>query len=145
MQVPLSGDHAGRVTYVLVVPQAQSLAPHQANDKRYYKRRNFKSDPMDDYEVRDMMRRATVPNLAVSLPPVSSIPHRYGANEVPVVFREGAKIQTLLAFASLCGISHPPLHFMRAFPLTARKNCFIRLMVARCKTREGQCCSRVTK
>ena len=114
MQVPLSGDHAGRVAYVLVVPQAQSLAPHQANDKRINKRRNFKSDPMDDYEVRDMMRRATVPNLAVSLLPVPSIPHRYGANEVPVVFLEGAEYSDPIGLRlSVRNLSPAPAFYAR--------------------------------
>jgi len=33
-------------------------APHQAYDHRYYKRYNFQSIPMEDYEVRDLMRRS---------------------------------------------------------------------------------------
>src|SRR5262249_49751212 len=35
-----------------------SRAPHQANHHRYYKRSNFESKPMEDYEVRDLMRRS---------------------------------------------------------------------------------------
>jgi hypothetical protein len=40
------------------IAQATSRAPHQANDYRYYKRFNFESTPMEDYEVRDLMRRS---------------------------------------------------------------------------------------
>jgi hypothetical protein len=38
--------------------ERSSRAPHQAPDKRYYKRQNFQSSPMEDYEVRDTLRRA---------------------------------------------------------------------------------------
>lgn len=50
-----------RVAYALDIPQATALAPHQARDHRYYKRFNFQSVAMEDYEVRDTMRRSTTP------------------------------------------------------------------------------------
>jgi Putative DNA-binding domain len=53
--------------FVLTIPQAISRAPHQAPDKKYYKRQNFQSAPMEDYEIRDTMRRATTPVLQVRL------------------------------------------------------------------------------
>jgi hypothetical protein len=53
--------------YVISIPQANARAPHQAPDHKYYRRYNFQSIPMADYEVRDMMRRATTPDLYVSL------------------------------------------------------------------------------
>src|SRR6516225_3286471 len=53
--------------FVIDIPQAVSRAPHQAPDKRYYKRQNFQSVPMEDYEVKDMLRRATTPDLEVDL------------------------------------------------------------------------------
>lgn len=49
------------VVYVVEVPQ--SMTAHQATDYRYYKRYNFESVPMDDYEVRDIMARAKHPIL----------------------------------------------------------------------------------
>jgi hypothetical protein len=55
-QIPLSGA-ASMVAYAVEVGQATSRAPHQAYDRRYYKRFNFESAPMEDYEVRDSMRR----------------------------------------------------------------------------------------
>jgi hypothetical protein len=58
---------AGRHAYVLTIPQASGRAPHQAPDRKYYKRQNFKSAPMDDYEIRDVLRRATTPELHVEL------------------------------------------------------------------------------
>lgn len=53
--------------YVLTIPQASARAPHQAPDKKYYKRQNFQSVPMEDYEIRDALRRQTTPNLAITL------------------------------------------------------------------------------
>jgi Putative DNA-binding domain len=53
--------------FVLTIPQATSRAPHQAPDKKYYKRQNFQSVPMEDYEIRDTLRRATTPDLQVML------------------------------------------------------------------------------
>jgi Putative DNA-binding domain len=58
---------SGRHAYVLTIPQASGRAPHQAPDKKYYKRQNFQSAPMEDYEIRDALRRATTPELYVEL------------------------------------------------------------------------------
>ena len=58
---------AARHAYVLTIPQASGRAPHQAPDKRYYKRQNFQSAPMEDYEVKDVMHRASTPLLDVSI------------------------------------------------------------------------------
>lgn len=58
---------AGRVYFVLEVPQATTFAPHQSEDKRYYKRRNFKSEPMEDYEIRALGRRSVSPHLTIDL------------------------------------------------------------------------------
>ncbi len=49
------------ICFVVTVPQGATA--HQASDKRYYRRRNFKAEPMDDWEVRDVMNRASHPNL----------------------------------------------------------------------------------
>ena len=57
-QIPLTSKGPEAVAYVLEIGQATSRAPHQAADKRYYKRFNFESTPMEDYEVRDLMRRS---------------------------------------------------------------------------------------
>jgi Schlafen, AlbA_2 len=62
--VPVGNE---RHAYVLTIPQASGRAPHQAPDKRYYKRQNFQSVPMEDYEIRDALRRATTPELYVEL------------------------------------------------------------------------------
>jgi Schlafen, AlbA_2 len=57
----------GRAAYVITILQAMSNAPHQAPDHKYYYRQNFQSVPMEDYQVRDTMRRATTPELFVKL------------------------------------------------------------------------------
>jgi hypothetical protein len=57
----------GRHAYVITIPQASARAPHQAPDHRYYKRQNFQSVPMEDYEVKDVMHRASKPELDVAL------------------------------------------------------------------------------
>jgi len=51
----------GRDIYLLYIPQSHTA--HQAHDKRYYKRHNFKSEPMEDYEIRDVMNRVKWPVL----------------------------------------------------------------------------------
>jgi Putative DNA-binding domain len=61
--IPL--DEGGtHVAYVLSIPQATSFAPHQNTlDHKYYRRFELRSIPMYDYEVRDVLRRATTPEL----------------------------------------------------------------------------------
>lgn len=51
------------VVYVVSLPQ--STTAHQCQDLRYYKRLNFESVPMQDYEVRDVMNRAKYPEVDV--------------------------------------------------------------------------------
>src|SRR5258708_4564798 len=57
-EVPLN-DQVSRVAVVVTIPAGQSRVPHQAKDGRYYRRHNFRNQVMEDYEVRDMMRRET--------------------------------------------------------------------------------------
>jgi hypothetical protein len=62
-QISLCSKGSGKVLYAIYVPAATSRAPHQAKDKRYYKRYNFECVPMEDYEIRDIYRRASTPDL----------------------------------------------------------------------------------
>jgi predicted HTH transcriptional regulator len=55
----------GKFAYAVVVPE--STTAHQASDKRYYKRFNFLSVPMEDDEVRLAMNRASRPAYTVRL------------------------------------------------------------------------------
>jgi len=64
------GSSPRRVAYAVQIPPSPQ-APHQAPDKRYYKRFNFQSVPMEDYEIRDTSRRQAAPELSVLLNVVS--------------------------------------------------------------------------
>ncbi len=66
-QVELTTTRPGKVLYVVEIPQATTRAPHQASDNRYYKRFNFESVPMEDYEVRDALHRQQGPDLMLKL------------------------------------------------------------------------------
>lgn len=63
--IELKSKSAGSVAYAVVVPE--STTAHQASDSRYYKRFNFESRPMEDYEVRLCMNRASRPAYSISL------------------------------------------------------------------------------
>lgn len=56
---------SGENDVVFVVEIPQSHTAHQANNHRYYKRFNFQSVPMEDYEVRDVMFREQMPDVGV--------------------------------------------------------------------------------
>jgi hypothetical protein len=64
-QVELKKSAPGKVAYVVVIPQS-NRAPHQAHDKRFYKRFNFQSVAMEEYEIRDVSRRNEAPDLKIS-------------------------------------------------------------------------------
>jgi len=60
--IPRSETHS---LYVVDVPKSYR-GPHQASDLRYYKRHNFKSVPMQDYEIADLrLRQRHVPSLVL--------------------------------------------------------------------------------
>lgn len=52
--------------YVVKIPKSYR-GPHQASDKKYYKRYNFKSSPMDHYEIQDVASRREILPGQVSL------------------------------------------------------------------------------
>ncbi len=92
--VPLStGGHA----FVVEIPRSET-GPHQANDKRYYKRFEFQSVPMHDYEVRDVAGRATSPALDLEWKLVRSGP-------VP-----GGEIETLIEVLGVNRSAAPALY-----------------------------------
>ncbi|MBK9106802.1 MAG: ATP-binding protein [Saprospiraceae bacterium] len=51
--------------YVVNIPRSLD-APHMTTDKRYYKRFNFESVQMEEYEIRDLYNRANFVNLEIS-------------------------------------------------------------------------------
>jgi Putative DNA-binding domain len=50
----------GSVVYVVTIPEGTTA--HQASDQRYYKRFNFESVPMHDYEIRQILNRVVRPH-----------------------------------------------------------------------------------
>ena len=63
-QIELTKTSPGNVAYVVYVPQSTRTA-HQAANNKYYKRYNFQSVPMEEYEVRDLYLRGDVPDLRI--------------------------------------------------------------------------------
>jgi hypothetical protein len=57
-------NEPNHVIYVVEIPQSDTA--HQAMNKRYYKRFNFESVAMDDYEIRDIMRRNQQPHIELN-------------------------------------------------------------------------------
>lgn len=57
---------AGRSAYAVVIPKSWR-GPHQESSKRYYKRFNFKAEPMEDYEISDVRNRRDVITPLVSV------------------------------------------------------------------------------
>src|SRR5713101_7694041 len=64
--VQLTTHAPGKVLYVVSIPQSVR-APHMAADHRFYKRFNFMSVPMEEYEVRDVGRRLESPDLHLQI------------------------------------------------------------------------------
>lgn len=51
--------------YVVKIPRSEN-APHMALDHRYYRRYNFKSVQMEDFEIRDLYNRVSTPKLTIN-------------------------------------------------------------------------------
>ncbi len=64
IQVALTTQSPGNVAYVVNIPQSMRT-PHQALNKKFYKRYEFESVAMEEYEVRDLYRRGEVPDLRI--------------------------------------------------------------------------------
>jgi Putative DNA-binding domain len=91
-QIPLEN---GNVVAVITVPQSKTI--HQAKDGRYYRRRNFRNDIMQDYEIREALNRSKTPDLflefrldkGLSTQPVSFAPSKEISNAIPLVVAIG--------------------------------------------------------
>lgn len=55
---PIPTGIDNKVIYIVNIPKSSTA--HQARDKRYYKRYNFESVMMEDYEIKDVMDRGKV-------------------------------------------------------------------------------------
>ena len=58
-------ENTDDVVYVVEIPKSNTA--HQANDKKYYKRFNFNSEPMYDYEIKDILNRIKSPIIDLEL------------------------------------------------------------------------------
>jgi Putative DNA-binding domain len=56
--VPLKSKGKGTFAYAVSIPKAHKNAPHQSDDKLYYKRHDATKLVMDDNEIRDMIGRS---------------------------------------------------------------------------------------
>lgn len=62
------GDPAqNKVIYVVDIPKG--ITAHQAKDKRYYRRFNFESQMMEDWEIKDIINRQTKTNIQIRFEP----------------------------------------------------------------------------
>ncbi|WP_313377043.1 ATP-binding protein [Chishuiella sp.] len=59
--IPITVNEPNEVIYVIEVPKSDTA--HQANDRKYYKRFNFNSEPMYDYEIKDILNRNKFPKI----------------------------------------------------------------------------------
>lgn len=66
VQIPIGPNARDRVVYVVHVPQSMRT-PHQASDKKFYARRNFRSEPMEEYEIRDAYMREEAPDVTLDM------------------------------------------------------------------------------
>jgi hypothetical protein len=78
LQIPLK---AGNYATVVTVPKSRTI--HQTKDGRYYRRRNFRNDIMEDYEVREAMTRNTNPELYILI--------ELSPETFPLVYSQGAE------------------------------------------------------
>lgn len=61
--IRVEGSADGSI-YIVKIPRSNN-APHMALDNKYYKRHNFSSDPMEEYEVRESFFREYYPKLEI--------------------------------------------------------------------------------
>lgn len=91
--VPAGG---GRNYFVITVPASKTV--HQAADRRYYRRRNFRNDTMEDYEIREAMNRAINPEpyveVILSDPTISWSPEDTRSRPIPIGLRVGNRSST---------------------------------------------------
>lgn len=59
-----NNDKLTESIYVVKIPRSYD-APHMSKDNCYYKRFNFQSVKMEEYEVRDLFNRHNAPNLVI--------------------------------------------------------------------------------
>lgn len=111
--------------FVISVPPTQT-GPHQAPDKRYYKRFELESVAMQDFEIRDVMRRSTTPVLKVELAlsggktgALPIMPHQDSSNPFPLYVSVSNLSATPALYSKLTIGIDPKLFFQSATHLNA--------------------------
>lgn len=72
--IQVESPEKNHVIYVVDIPKSNTA--HQAKDKRYYKRFNFESTAMEDWEIKDIINRQIKTNIELTfktLPPKEKI------------------------------------------------------------------------
>ena len=65
-EIQVDKAKSDRVIYLINIPQSKR-APHQAGDKKFYTRRNSTSEPMEEYEIRDVFMREETPDVILDM------------------------------------------------------------------------------
>jgi len=65
--IQTSKPEDNKVIYVVEIPKSNTA--HQANDKRYYRRFNFESKMMEDWEIKDIINRQIKTRIQLSFEP----------------------------------------------------------------------------
>ena len=102
--IPLLSKGLDRAAYVINIPQSKTRAPHQSRDKKYYKRYNFQSVPMEDYEIRDILRRASAPDLFIVFKFTENV------TKIPIQFRSRDISEPIYLGAEIGNRSTTPAH-----------------------------------
>ncbi|WP_049801671.1 AlbA family DNA-binding domain-containing protein [Bradyrhizobium genomosp. III] len=97
----------GGSVFVVTVPQTQT-GPHQAPDKRYYKRFELQSVAMEDYEIRDILNRGVAPDLYVKCSFPNGFEHRLKfkphmeiSENIPITMWVGNRSRTPAEYARI--------------------------------------------
>jgi len=70
------------VVYFIEIPK--STTAHMAASNKYYKRYNFKSEAMEDYEVKDVMNRSKYPRIELEFM-IENIIQKHPVNQAPMI------------------------------------------------------------
>lgn len=78
--IPVTVEGVSGYCYAVVVPASRTA--HQARDLRYYRRRNFMAEPIEDYEIRELMSRVSLPRLYAQIRYVLDAPALDGTGTI---------------------------------------------------------------
>lgn len=106
--VELKSTCPGHFAYVVCIPASNTA--HQASDRKYYKRFNFESVPMEDYEVRQTMNRTSYPAYQIRL-----FPLQIGSGVNRIEFRFACTIEnvTEIVGRDVSAVIFAPREFIR--------------------------------